>query len=269
VVGHARRLWTAALFPAVLATLAPSAAQARNGGIYLELAPSWGFYMTDEVIIEDGDDSGSPYPQAGFTPQLNVGFNMFGLAGAELNVAAHGWDLGRVERGGGGFIGGTFRMTPLELLSFVMPDDLRVPILIPPETVTFRDRPFDIGIKLGGGYTLVGEDFAYQGGYFQWGFDVKWFITPHFAIGLDLPFRQAILEPFRYVDYADSRGFCTDGADATGAGGVDVVPDPDRTRFFDVEIVANDLDSQCDGRAPEALLFAPSFTIAGVFDFGI
>lgn len=257
------------LLALLAALLAPSAALARNGGIYLELAPSWGFYLTDEVIVEDGDDDGSPYPSAGFTPTLKLGVNLFGFVGGELQVAAHAWDLGSVERGGAGYVGGVVRATPLEVLTFVLPTDLQLPSLIPAGPVSWRDRPFDVGFSLGGGYTLTGEDYAYQGGYFQWGFDLKVFLTPNFAIGLDLPVRHMLFEPFRYVDYSNSAGFCTDGGDAFGRGGAPVQPTPNRGTYQGRELNATTDLSQCDGAAPAAVLFSPALTITGNFDFGI
>ena len=48
--------------------LASTSALARNGGLYFELAPSWGFYSTDEVIIEEGNDDFSDFPVATFVP---------------------------------------------------------------------------------------------------------------------------------------------------------------------------------------------------------
>lgn len=256
------------LFLLLAALSVPGAALARNGGLYLELAPSWGFYLTDEVIIEDGGDGGSPYPLAGFTPTLKLGVNLFGFLGGEMQVAAHAWDLGTVNRGGAGYVGGVVRATPLELLNFVMPPDLELPSLIPVGPVSWKDRPFDVGISIGGGYTLVGEDYAYQGGYFQWGLDLKFFLTPNFAIGLDLPVRHMLYEPFRYADYANSQGFCTDGADAYGRGGVSVQPNPNRGTFQQFELNASEM-SQCTGRAPAAILFSPALTLTGNFDFGI
>jgi hypothetical protein len=253
----------------VAAVLSPVSALARNGGIYLELAPSWGFYLTDEVIIEDGDDAGSPYPQGGFTPTLKLGVNLFGFIGGELQVAAHAWDLGSVERGGGGYVGGVVRATPLELLTFVMPPDLMLPSLIPVGPVSWRDRPFDIGVSVGGGYTLVGEDYAYQGGFFQWGVDLKVWLTPNFAVGLDLPVRHMLYEPFRYSDYANGKGFCTDGASAFGSGGISVSPTPNRATYQPYELDAATEMNQCTGAAPAAVLFSPSLTITGNFDFGI
>lgn len=249
--------------------LSPQLAHARNGGLYLELAPAWGFFLSDEVIIEDGDDDGSPYPQAGFTPSLKLGTNLFGFVGAEMNIAAHGWDLGGVERGGAGYVGGVVRATPLELLTFLMPVDLELPSLLPPGPVGWHDRPFDVGVYAGGGYHLVGEDYAYQGGYFHWGVDLKWFLTPSFAIGLDLPLRHALYEPFRYVDYNDGQGFCTDGADAYGQAGIPVPTSPARGTFRSLELNASDMNSECTKAPPSATLFSPSLTITGVFDFGI
>jgi hypothetical protein len=251
---------------AVATMLAAGSADARNGGIYLELAPSWGFYMTDEVITEDGDDGGPDTPQGGFVPQLKLGFTLFGLVGAEMDVAAHGWDIDQVERGGGGFVGGVIRAQPLEVLSYVMPDDLKLPALLN-GPVKFRDRPFDIGMYIGGGYTIVGEDYAYQGSYLKWGFDAKWYVTPNFAVGIDLPVRNTIFQPFRYTNYSDSLGLCTDGADAYGQGGIVIPPNP--TRVPALEFNASQMDAECTDDAPVATFFAPSLTIAGVFDFGI
>lgn len=255
----------------VASALSSQTALARNGGIYLEMAPAWGFFLSDEVIVEDGDngDGGAVTPLAGFTPALKLGVNLFGFIGGELQVTAHAWDLGNVERGGAGYVGGVVRATPLEILSFVMPDTLELPSLIPAGPVTWRNRPFDIGVSMGGGYHMVGEDYAYQGGFFQWGVDLKVFLTPNFAIGLDLPFRHMIYEPFRYVDYADSQGFCTDGGEAYGRGDVTIPPNPERGVFQGFEFNATDIASECDQPAPSALLFSPSLTISGVFDFGI
>ncbi|MFZ9888610.1 MAG: hypothetical protein ACO3JL_14015 [Myxococcota bacterium] len=259
----------ASLTAALGVLISSPSVHARNGGLYLEIAPAWGFFLSDEVIIEDGDDDGSALPLAGFTPSLKLGTNLFGFLGAEMNIAAHGWDLGRTERGGAGYVGGVVRATPLELLTFVMPGDLELPSLLPPGPVTWHDRPFDIGVYAGGGYHLIGEDYAYQGGYFHWGVDLKWYLTPNFAVGLDLPLRHALYEPFRYVDYADGQGFCTDGGDAYGVSGIPVPTSPARGTFRSLELNASQIESECTKDPPSATLFAPSLTITGVFDFGI
>jgi hypothetical protein len=254
-------------FAAVL--LSSSAALARHGGLYLELAPSWGFYSSDEVIIEEGDDSfGSDVPIATFVPQLKAGFNLFGWAGAEAEIAGQFWDI-EGDPGGGGYVGGVVRITPLEVLSYILPDDVKVPSLFPPGPVTWKDRPFDLGFSMGGGYTLVGEDYAYQGGFFQWGFDLKFYVTPNFAVGLDFPFRHLLYQPFRYSNYNQRLGYCTDHEKAFvpfGGGKINV---PDNAGEAGPEINVKDAGDACDKPAPSAFFFAPAFTITGVFDFGI
>lgn len=256
-------------FLVVLAVLlSASSASARNGGLYFELAPSWGFYSTEEALIEEGNDSFADFPVATFVPALKLGVNLFGWAGAEAHVTGQFWDL-EGDPGGGGYAGGVVRVTPLEVLTYVLPDTVEVPSLFPPGPVTWKNRPFDLGFSMGGGYTLIGEDYAYQGGYFQWGFDVKWFITPNFAVGLDFPFRHMLYQNFRYANFNNRTGYCTDGRDAyvpVGENKVEVRDDAGEA-FDSVE--SSDADSLCDEPAPAAFFFAPALTITGVFDFGI
>lgn len=260
-----------ALVPLVgLALFSPSAS-ARNGGLYLELAPAWGFYSTDEVVIEEGNDDYSDFPVATFVPQLKAGFSLFGWAGAEAQFAGHYWDIDG-DPGGAAYVGGVVRVTPLEVLSYILPDTVEIPSLFPEGPVTWKDRPFDLGFSMGGGYTLVGEDYAYQGSYFQWGFDVKAYITPNFAIGLDFPFRHPLYEPYRFSNFSNRTGFCTDHEQAYGFfGGQKVeVPDNAGETWPAAEVAATDVDSACsDGNPPDAFFFAPAITITGVFDFGI
>lgn len=246
---------------ACLCALALSApAAARNGGLYLEFAPGYGFMFTDEVVV-DFDDPDGGLAQSSFSPGLKLGLNLFGWAGAEAQFAGHFWGVGR-DPGGGGYVGGVFRLTPLEIFTSILPEDVELPSLQGP--VNWKNRPFDLGVTIGGGYTIIGEDYAYQGTYFQWGFDFKYFITPQFALGIELPFRHMSYDPFRYTDYEDAQGFCTDGGKAV-IGNFEVPPSPGTQSQG---ISARDID-QCDGPAPSALFFAPALTISGVFDFGI
>lgn len=243
-----------------LSLFSPSAS-ARNGGLYLEFAPSYGFFFTDEVIV---DHDNGELGQSSFSPGLKLGLNLFGWAGAEAQFAGHFWGVGR-DPGGAGYVGGVFRVTPLEILTYVLPEDVRLPSLVPAGEVNWKNRPFDLGVSVGGGYTIIGEDYAYQGAYFQWGFDFKYFITPNFALGIDLPFRHTMYDPFRYTNYEDGDGLCTDGGKAFDQLGFEIPVSPNRLGF---EYSAQDI-GECKGRAPEALFFAPALTISGVFDFGI
>jgi hypothetical protein len=262
--------------------LASTAASARNGGLYFELAPSWGFYRTEQVLVDDADGSGKDgdvtddsddyrYATATFVPSLKVGINLFGWAGVEGHIAGHWWDAGG-DPGGAGYGGGVARITPLEILTYILPDTVEIPSLIPQGPVTWKNRPFDLGISMGGGYTILGEDFAYQGGYFQWGFDMKFFITPNLSFGLDFPFRHTFYQPFRYSDFSNDKGFCTDGGDAYGYNDdqkFPVRPNPNRNVYKPVEVTSGDIKSKCKDPAPEAFFFAPAITLGGVFDFGI
>lgn len=256
------------LFAVLFVMVASTSALARNGGLYFELAPSWGFYSSDEAVIEEGNDDFGKFPVATFVPALKVGVNLFGWAGAEAHVTGHFWDL-EDDPGGAGYVGGVVRVTPLEVLSYALPDTVEVPSLFPPGPVKWKNRPFDLGFSMGGGYTLVGEDYAYQGAYFQWGFDVKWFITPNFAIGLDFPFRHLLYQNFRYANFNERTGYCTDGEDAYFPSGDNKIPVSDNAGESGLQIESSDADSLCDEAEPAAFFFAPALTITGVFDFGI
>jgi hypothetical protein len=255
------------LLLSVVVVVAASPAAARHGGLYFELAPAYGFFLTDDIIIEQGDSNDSTrLPTATFVPQVKLGVNLFGWGGVEAQVAGQYWDVG-ADVGGAGYVGGVLRLTPLEALSFVLSKEPMLPSLVPEGPVTWSDRPFDVGLSVGGGYTIAGEDYAYQGAYFQWGIDFKWFLTPNFAIGVDLPIRHTLYDPFRYTNYNEKVGLCTEGADAFGRGGIPIPDSP--TRIPPLELSATDGESECTGNAPSGVLVAPALTFTGVFDFGI
>jgi hypothetical protein len=248
------------LVAVVITSLSSSPAAARHGGLYLELGTGYGFFDSTEVVVDD--DNGN-VASSSFAPTVTLGVNLFGWAGVEAEASGHYWGLG-ADLGGGAYGGGNVRITPLEALTYVIPQDFRM--WSPQGDVGWKDRPFDLGVSFGGGYTIVGEDYAYQGSYFQWGLDAKFFVTPSFAIGIDLPFRTPTYQPFRYTNFSEGDGLCTDGGDAKGRSGF-VYP-PSLNRNLGDEFNASDL-SGCDGRPPAASFFAPTFTIAGVFDFGV
>jgi hypothetical protein len=142
-------------------------AAARNGGLYFEFAPGYGMMFTDEVVV-DFDQPDGGLAQSSFSPGLKFGLNLFGWAGAEAQFAGHFWGLGAGnDPGGGGYVGGVFRLTPLEVFTYILPPDLEIPSVQGPKD--WKNRPFDLGVSVGGGYTIIGEDYAYQGSFFQWG----------------------------------------------------------------------------------------------------
>lgn len=258
--------WVMAAGLAGAALFGASDAQARNGGFYLQFAPGYGVLDAEEAIVEkDTNEGGRDHATADFVPQLKLGVSLFGYGGIETDIAAYGWDLTKSERGGGGFVGGTVRLQPLEIVGHFIDPSLQLPSISPPGPVGWDDRFFDLGVYVGGGFTMLGEDYAYQGSYIKYGFDLQFYITPNFAIGLDFPFRTASLEPFRYTNYAEGLGYCTDGATIrTGDGTGLVVPDSignNGPRVKDGE--------GCKGAAPMLSMFTPSLTISGIIDFGI
>jgi hypothetical protein len=238
-------------------------AAARHGGLYVELGAGYGAFQTDEVIVDYDKQPGGGLAQSSLAPTLKLGLNLFGWGGVEAIASGHYWGLG-ADLGGGAYGGGVVRLTPLEALKYVIPEDFTM--WSPQGNVGWKDRPFDVGVSFGGGYTIIGEDFAYQGSYFQWGFDTKFYITPNFAIGVDIPIRTPTYVPLRYTNFGDGDGLCTNGGKAFGVSGLEYPASP--TRFLGDEFNGRDL-SGCDGTPPAATFITPSFTIAGVFDFGV
>jgi hypothetical protein len=246
--------------------LSSTDAHARHGSIYFDIGPGYGIFNTTDLLVANhNDDAGdTQFATASFVPALKLGFNLFGWAGLEGTLSGHFWDLDR-KAGGGAYGGGVFRLTPLEVLTYIIPTDVKIPTL--QGDVSWKDRNFDLGVYIGGGYTIIGEDYAYQGGYLHYGFDLKYFITPNFAIGLDFPFRTMFYQPFRYTNYAKSEGLCTDGIQTFGRGGI---PIPQTTnRDTGLEFTSDEIPKECTGKAPQASFFAPSLIIEGAFDLGI
>src|SRR5688572_31240380 len=48
---------------------------------------------------------------------------------------------------GAGYVGGVVRITPLEVLSYALPDTVEIPSLFPKGPVTWKNRPFDLDRK--------------------------------------------------------------------------------------------------------------------------
>ena len=257
-----------------------SSAQARNTSAYFGVDPGYQWYDTTELIIDKdpGTAQADWTPPAGFMPRLRLGFNVSGYGGAEAFIAGHWWGSGD-QLGGGGVAGGVLRWNPLEALQ-----KLWAPL---------KNRPVDLGLSFGAGYTLVGEDFAYQGWFLQYGFDLQLYVLPFLAIGFELPIRQMLYQPFRYTNFSGGkRGLCTQGGSAFGKSGREV----DRTAVREVKnstdgsnigaigvdpntghitsnYILDEKDgseaSSCEGVAPSAWMYSPMFTITFLVDFGV
>ena len=73
-------------------------------------------------------------------------------------------------------------------MAHVWPDMPLIPTASNPEGVEWHDRPFELGVYWGMGYHMLGEEYAYEAEYTKLGFDLQYFVTDTFAIGLDFPF---------------------------------------------------------------------------------
>ncbi|MBN2361564.1 MAG: hypothetical protein JXR83_19080 [Deltaproteobacteria bacterium] len=253
-------------------------AGARNTVAYFGINPGFEWYDTSELFIDR--DASTPetelMPASGFQPELRLGFNVSGYAGLEGFIGGHWWGSTN-QWGGGGVAGGLLRVTPLEALQYLWHP--------------MANRFVDLGFSFGAGYTLVGEDFAYQGWFLQYGFDVNFFLFPFLAIGFELPIRQMIYQPFRITHFGDRRGLCTRGGAAYDNQGREVVRTADRsvidentgqntgvlyvdgqgrvtgnyvlTEFSDTQV------GQCEGPGPEAWQYTPMLKITFLVDFGV
>jgi len=272
------RIVSAWLLSLSVLTLAQSA-QARNTNVYFGVDPGYEWYDTTEVIIvKDTDTPQSAWtPPSGFMPRLRLGFNANGYGGAEAFISGHWWGGGD-QLGGGGVAGGALRWYPLEALQHLW--------------APLKNRPVDLGLSFGAGYTIVGEDFAYQGWFLQYGFDLQIYILPFLAIGFELPIRQMLYQPFRYTNFSGSkRGLCTQGGSAYGNSGREVdrtavreVKYPDGSNVGAIGVdpstghitgnyILDEKDGSeagnCDGVAPKAWMYSPMFTITFLVDFGL
>ncbi len=265
-----------------LGVLLAPAARARNTVAYFGIDPGVHWYDTSELIIDKDPStpSADQVPTGGFTPQLRLGFNASGYGGAEAFVSGHWWGSGN-QTGGAGVAGGRLRLTPLEIFQYLWEP--------------MASRPVDLGLSFGAGYTIAGEDFAYQGWFLEYGFDVNVFIFPFMAVGFQLPIRQLLYAPFRYTNFSNNKGLCTRGGAAFDRDGHEVRRDavremnlPDGTNigmlevddpndpdyvvtgnYILTEVDASEADSFCGGPGPEAWQVAPMFTITFLVDFGV
>ena len=232
---------------------------ARNGNFYFQVAPGYGTYTTEDIVI----DKNGNLPETNFTPNLQMGLNLFGYAGVFGEATAFGWDLASSNIGGGGFLGGGIRVLPLELLQFlwphVWPDMPLIPTATNPEGVSWHDRPFELGVYWGLGYHMLGEEYAYEAEYTKLGFDLQYFVTDTFAVGLDFPFYYPTFDAVRITDWEDNRAACVDGASFEFVA-------PNTYRSYNKDQITEDT---CSGVPPQGAFNSINLTITMLADFGI
>lgn len=273
------RIFTSAVCSLLVLFLAvPSSA--RNTVVFFGFNPGFHWYDTNELIIDK--DPNTPeaelIPSPGFQPELRLGLNIEGYAGLEAFIAGHWWGDRDDEYGGGGVAGGLVRFTPLEIFQYLWSP---------------MDKRFvDVGLSFGAGYTIVGEDFAYQGWFLQYGFDVNFFVFPFLAVGFEFPIRQMLYQPFRYTHLGNRKGLYTQGgrvydkddhevvrtaprevkreSDGKNIGVLEVDPqEPNKVtgNYVLTEIDAADMN-RYDAVAPEVWHYTPMLKITFLVDFG-
>ncbi|MFH1808468.1 MAG: hypothetical protein ABIJ09_06980 [Pseudomonadota bacterium] len=252
--------------------------QARNTAAYFSLNPGYQWYDTSELIIDKDPDTPAAelVPTPGFMPELRLGINLSGYGGAEAFIAGHWWGSGN-QSGGGGVAGGLLRLTPLEFFQYLWKP--------------MESRFVDLGFSFGAGYTIVGEDFGYQGWFLQYGVDLSVFILPFLSIGFELPIRQMLYAPLRYTHFSSNRGLCTRGGaaydrdgrevhrtavrelnlpDGTNVGALEVDADGKVTgNFILTEVESSEAGDMCKGPGPAAWQYTPMVKITFLVDFGI
>lgn len=213
--------------------LLPAVALADNdSNFYIGLNAVHNRISTDDVLMVDGVP-----PDNGFGLGIRLGVNIKGYAAPEFNIDAQGQNLFKEERGGFGFVGGGLRLHLLKVAEHWVPE--------------LRNRPWDVNIYTGlGGWHLAGQQAsgnrgrAYEGSYTSFQLAAEYHVTPHFSVGLELPWRFPSYKPYVYLDYQEDEAFCFDQRN-------------DRILFL-----PRDPDDACkESGSPTASFFSPMVTM--------
>ena len=216
-----------------LALLQPIAAHADNeGNFYFGINGVYNHITTDDLLLVGGDA-----PVNGYGLGVRLGINIMGYAAPEFNIDAQGQNLFKEERGGLGFVGGGLRIHPLKIAEYWVPE--------------LRNRPWDVNMYAGlGGWHLIGQQAsgnrgrAYEGSFTSFHLAAEYHVTPHFSVGLELPWRFPSYEPYIYFDYQDNEVFCFDQRD------LPFIPVQERKD-----------DSCASSPSPEASFFSPTLSM--------
>jgi hypothetical protein len=133
----------------------------------------------------------------GWNPSLNLhlGWNILGHVAVEAAFNTSFWSVTTASRGGSGLVGGRATWYPLQ-------------IFLP-------HRIFDVGIELGGGYSIAGgPQYGMDGGYFQFGLTAEYYPTPNVSIGAFYRFYQPHWDRF-FLDYNNNVSAATPGFTAS------------------------------------------------------
>ncbi len=183
----------------LLVLLQPAMAAADNeGNFYFGFNAVHNRIGTEDVLLVDREP-----PENGFGLGLRLGLNILGYVAPEFQIDAQGQDLFKDERGGLGFVGGGLRIHPVKIAEHWVPE--------------LRNRPWDVNVYAGlAGWHLIGKQAsgnrgrAYEASFTSFHLAAEYHVTPHFSVGLELPWRFPRYEPYVYFDYQDDEVFCFD-----------------------------------------------------------
>jgi hypothetical protein len=176
---------------------ASSTARASNGFV-LGFEFGGGPFSANSAEIVGNSKGGVTADQAGpFTTaitsswlpdlDLHLGYNVLGHVAVEGVFAATGWSLTNSNRGGGGFAGARVTWYPMQIF--------------------FPKRIWDVGIELGGGYSLIGgpppsgsPTYGMEGPYFNFALTAEIYPVPNVSIEIFYRYYDLFWNKF-FLDY--------------------------------------------------------------------
>ena len=242
-----RMPWASALLMLFALTGVSRPAHAISG-LYIQLGGGIADYSGTELIIKEEaerdtfpirDDPEQCCPPLAVAGSFRLGYSIFGFGGPEFTFIGTGFNS---FGGGGGFIGGGLRLYPLKFFSLV--------------GMNVEDFPLDLGVGATFGYTLVGEDFAYTGTFWDVDVTLEYKLTSWLSAGLRLDIILPNFDDFVFTSFSNDRGRCLDGS------GMQILDNDGMTSPRE--------DLNCNGRGPDTTVLAPQIVFTIHFSlFGI
>lgn len=212
-------------------------------GLYLQLGGGIAEYSGRQLIVRE-DPNRDTFPETdgdaccvptAIAAQFRLGYSIFGFGGPEFTFVGTGWDG---FAGGGGFLGGGLRVYPLRLFSLA----------------GFDTDAFALDLSAGAsfGITLVGEDFAYPGTFWDFDFTVEYKLASFLSAGVRLDIILPNFDDFVFTSFSNDRGRCLDGS------GNHILDNMGATS------PREDLD--CNGRGPSTTVISPQLVFTFHFN---
>lgn len=216
-------------------------------GLYLHLSGGIADYSGNELILAELPEGDVPDENpdtccagTAIAAQFRVGYSIFGFGGPEFVFIGTGFNS---FNGGGGFIGGGLRLYPLRFLSLAGLD-----------TESF---PIDLSVAGSFGYTLVGQDFAYEGTFWDIDTVLMYKLTSFMSIGARLNVILPNFDDFVFTSFSGDRGRCLDGNGQQDFDPANPTSSPRESL-------------ECNGRGPDTTILSPQVLLAFHFNlFGL